>query len=380
MKRQLLQPRVVGVGGGTGLPVLLAGLDGLLADEGGGAELSAIVTVADSGGSTGLLRQQLDIPGVGDLRNCMVALAGEDSPLGELFQHRFPAGGGLEGHALGNLIVAASLERSRNLLTAVDELSRLLEVAGRVFPVTETAVHLCAEFAGGRVVRGEAEIRRVRGSIERIWLEPEDPDPAPGVLDALVGADVIVLGPGSLYTSLVPNLLVPGVADAIQRSRGLKIFVCNLMTEPGETDDMTAADHLRLLEEHLGPRPVDVCVLNATPIPEAVAARYAAEESVPVTRNDRKITRMGVLPVGADLMARDTEVARHDPGKLARLIVSLAAGELRGPGAVLRFDPATLGRRDGSAGEARAVPGVRDDSSGAGERRRARRPRLEEDT
>lgn len=355
-----IAPRVVGIGGGTGLPVLLTGLNGALSGDGDGAELSAIVTVADNGGSTGLLRQELDIPGVGDLRNCMVALSDADSSLGELFQHRFPNGDGLEGHALGNLIVAASLERSQNLVKTVDELSQLLGVNGRVLPVTQSPVHLCAEFDSGDVVRGEAEIPLVRQTIKRLWLDPEEPDPSPGVLDVIVSADAIVLGPGSLYTSLAPNLLVAGVADAIRRSEGLKIFVCNLMSEPGETDGMTAADHLRVLEDYLGARPVDVCVLNSAPVPCEVAARYSAEGALPVAWNHREIVRTGVLPVAADLMARAPRAIRHDPRKLARVIFSLVAGELRGPGTVLRFDPSTLGRRPpASAGAGGAVTGER---------------------
>lgn len=353
--------RIVGIGGGTGLPVLLSGLAGLREGDGRDPEVSAIVTVADSGGSTGTLRRELEIPAVGDLRNCMVALAAAGSPLGELFQHRFPNGDGLEGHALGNLIVAASLQRSRTLLRAVDELSGLLEVAGRVLPVTESPVHLCAEFDDGSVVRGESEIRRIERPIRRVWLEPDDPAPSPGVLEAIATADAVVLGPGSLYTSLVPNLLVSGVGDALRRSRALKIFVCNLMSEPGETDGMAAEDYLHVLADYLGRRPVDVCVLNSAPLREEVAGRYSAEGASPVSWNDREIVRMGILPVASDLLDADGKMVRHEPRKLAQFIVSLLAGELRGPDAVLRFDPSTLGgrRRVACGAEAGSTAGSR---------------------
>jgi uncharacterized cofD-like protein len=323
--------KLVGVGGGTGLSVLLRGLKQLSDDSerrspAADLNLSAVVCVSDNGGSAGKLRQSFGIPAVGDLRNCLVALADGDHMLTELFQHRFSGGNGLQGHSLGNLIVTALFQMSGSLGQATELAREVLRSKGHVLPVTEHALTLCAEMESGEVIRGESQITAARRRITRVWLEPDSPPPFRGVLQALSGADSIILGPGSLYTSIIPNLLVQGVAEAVRNSQALRILVCNLMTQPGETDGFTAADHLQALENYLGPGVIDLCVMNSQPIAQNTEETYWESGSKPVGCDEEGIARMGVAPVVAELLAEDQAKVRHDPGKLARLIVSLTGG------------------------------------------------------
>ncbi len=345
--------RIVGIGGGTGLPVLVRGLTALAEgpDYGfpqQGASVSAIVAVSDNGGSSGLLRQALGIPAVGDLRNCLVAMSADHSLLSELFQFRFSAGDGLEGHALGNLIVAALSELSGNLEQATGLAGLLLRLKGRVLPVTPVPVTLCARFGDGTVTRGESQISARRRTIRKVWLEPENPSPTAGVLHAIARADAIVLGPGSLYTSIIPNLLVAGVAAAVRNSAALKIFACNLMTQPGETDGLTASGHLRVLESYLGERSVDVCLANSRLVSWALE-KYLGSGSEPVRYDPKEIASLGVQPVCADLFSDQKSKIAHDPIKLARHVMSLTGDAVhveRRPIAVMagpsRLRPARL--------------------------------------
>lgn len=318
---------VVGIGGGTGLSVLLAGLkqQAEQARRQGEApvEISAIVSVADDGGSTGRLRRNFGIPAVGDLRNCLVALSHGDPLWSELFQHRFAGGEDLDGHALGNLIVAALAQRAGGLGPALEELGRSLQLGGRVLPVTEESVILCAELEDGTEISGESRIPACGLRVRRAWLRPRLVSPAAGVLETLASADAIVLGPGSLYTSIVPNLLVDGVTDAIRRSGALKVFACNLLTQPGETDGFDAAEHLRVIEEYLGPGTVDVCLTNGAPLPPAMAAACAATGAEPVRWTGRELGS-AAYSVAIDLVGRGSLLGRHDPARLGRAAVSLA--------------------------------------------------------
>lgn len=357
---------VVGIGGGTGLSTLLAGLvrSSEAAWHAGRepAEIAAVVSVADDGGSTGRLRRHLGLPGVGDLRNCIVALAHGDPLWNDLFQHRFDRGDGLDGHALGNLIMAALIERSGGLQAAIEELTRPLRLSGRVLPTTEESVTLCAELEDGEVVLGESRIPSRGKRISRVWLHPRAPRPARGVLETLAAADAVVLGPGSLYTSVIPNLLVAGVVDALRSSGALRIFVCNLMTEPGETDGLDAADHLRILERYLGPGAVDVCLLDAAEPPPELAARYAAAGSRPVPWTRRSIEETGALPVVADLRARGGFLDRHDAYRLGDVILGLACGAEDWPGSPCRRQRAALagdGRGVDDKGDEAPVPATR---------------------
>jgi uncharacterized cofD-like protein len=324
--------RIVGLGGGTGLSTLLAGLRRFTEQRGGPAlEITGVVSVADDGGSTGRLRRQLGIPAVGDLRNCLVALSSGGSLWHELFQHRFTDGEELGGHALGNLVMAALATRSGGLVAAVDQIAGPLGLRGRVLPVTEQWVQLCAELDSGELVRGESAIPRSGRRIRRVLLCPERAPAASGVLEALYGADAIVIGPGSLYTSLLPNLLVDGVAEAIRGARGLRIFACNLMTQPGETEGLDADAHLRALLEHVGAGAIDVCLMNGKPPRPEVLARYAEEGARPIVADSRRVTALGVLPVTVDLLADDRRLHRHDADALAEIVVSLARSLRRLP-------------------------------------------------
>jgi uncharacterized cofD-like protein len=319
--------RITGIGGGTGLSALLAGLREVAVDPTESVltdlEITAIVCVADNGGSSGRLSLTLGIPAVGDLRNCLVALSSADRAWKDLLQHRFCGGEGLQGHALGNLMLAALCQRHGSLKRAADTASRLLAVEGRVLPASESPVTLCAEVQNGAVVQGEHQITAARQRIRRVWLEPEIIKPSPGVLEAIREADAVVLGPGSLYTSVIPNLLIPGIAEAVRRAPAVKIFVCNLMTQPGETDGFAVSDHLGALEPYLGRGVVDLCLMNW----RAGAAKwesYRQAGSYPVRCDWRDVEQMGVVPVRAALASEEGRTIRHDPAKLARLIVSLA--------------------------------------------------------
>jgi uncharacterized cofD-like protein len=303
--------RIVAIGGGTGLPVLLRGLA-----RSANLDITAIVATSDDGGSSGRLRDSLGVPAVGDLRNCLAALARAHSPLSVLLQHRF-CGGALEGHALGNLILAALHQKMGSLTRSSAVAAQMLGVKGRALAVTETPVTLCARFAGGSKVRGESRIPGIRKPIDKVWLEPKAPPAGPGVLEAIHSADAIVLAPGSLYTSLIPNLLVGGVADAIRHSDAVKILVCNLTTQPGETDGFPASAHLRAVENWLGRRSVDFCVVHSP------GARSKPDPQV-VICDSEQISRMGAIPVVEDLLVSGSESVRHDARRLARVVLSIA--------------------------------------------------------
>ena len=331
MKNRL---QIVGIGGGTGLSVLLMGLKRQLgrANQNGRmrpADITAVVSVADDGGSTGLLRRSFDIPAVGDLRNCIVALSPGNQMWSRLFQHRFEGDNGLAGHALGNLIMTALVQRSGGLSAAIGQLARALRLRGRVLPVTEEMVTLHAEYEDGVVARGESQIPSLDRRIAKLWLEPKEIAPAPGVLESLASASAIVLGPGSLYTSILPNLLVPGIAEAIRDSQALRIFVCNLMTQPGETDGFDALDHVQVLEQYLGAGVIDVCIINGRSTEGEAAARYEAMGAEEVRWSSAAMARAGVLPIVADLLVPDHFPHRHEPEKLADVVLCLARGLLR---------------------------------------------------
>jgi uncharacterized cofD-like protein len=324
--------RIVGIGGGTGLPVLLTGLRALQDRGEGTFDITAIVTVSDNGGSTGVLREAFSMPAMGDIRKCMIALAPEGSVLTSVCQHRFNNPESFAGHSLGNLILSALHQMSGSFAAAVSQACDLLALRGRVLPATEEPVTLCASNDDGNIVRGESNIPQAGRRIIRVWLEMNHakiagPAAAPGVIEALNNADAIVLGPGSLYTSIIPNLLVAGVASTIQSAPAVKICVCNLMTQVGETDGYSSADHLRVLLEYLPC--IDVCVLNSAAIGMGVAERYLKSGSQIVSgsgEDEDQIRRSGVIPIAAPLLRDGESKARHDPETLARLVVSLARG------------------------------------------------------
>jgi uncharacterized cofD-like protein len=311
-------PRLVALGGGTGLSTLLRGLKLY------SANITAIVTVSDDGGSSGRLRRDLGILPPGDIRNCLVALADVEPLMTELFQYRFTekAGQGLEGHSFGNLLIAALAGVTGDFKLAVEETSKVLAIRGRVLPSTLTDVRLKAEMDDGSVLEGETTIADSPRRIVRLQLNPANAPPLDETLHAIEQAEAIVVGPGSLYTSVLPNLLAPGVVDAIKRAPAPVIYVCNVMTQPGETDGFTAARHLQTLIEHIGCNPFSMCLMNSRLPESAVLAAYRREGAEPVRPEYVDIRDLGTRPVVADLLW-SADLARHDPNKLAAAIVRI---------------------------------------------------------
>jgi len=307
--------KIVAIGGGTGLSTLLRGL------KRSTTNLVAVVTVSDDGGSSGRLQKELGILPPGDIRNCLVALADDEALVTDLFQYRFREGQGLTGHSFGNLFLAAMTGITGNFDKAVKESSRVLNIKGRVLPATLQTVTLCATLADGTVVRGETNISKSQGPIGRLSLEPAGAQPPPEVLDAIEGADAIVLGPGSLYTSILPNFLVDGVAQAVSRSSATKIYVCNVMTQPGETDAFTASAHVRALLEQTERAICDTVVINEEP-PRRLLEAYAVEGQIPVKPDRAEIEALGLRVVGASVVS-ETSTVRHDPQRLADVVLKL---------------------------------------------------------
>ncbi len=322
---------VVAIGGGTGLSTVLRGLKHHVSEPGRPAQLrpeitrlTAVVTVTDEGGSSGRLRRDFRILPPGDIRNCLVALAEDEQLLTQIFNYRFSRGHGLRGHSLGNLFLAALTNLTRDFSKAVRLSIEVLAIRGEIFPATLSDVHLEATRTDGVVIRGERAITRTAVPIRRLHILPRRPRPLPDTLAAIRRADLITMGPGSLYTSLVPNLLVQGIVQAIARSRAAKVLVCNLMTQPGETRGYTAAGHLQALHDHAGRKLFDYVVLNTQPLSEELLDRYAAERAGPVALDLDAVRKMGVKPICSNLLVEDG-VARHDSRKLARLLLLIAA-------------------------------------------------------
>ena len=279
--------KIVAIGGGTGLSTLLRGLKRRTTN------LTAIVTVSDDGGSSGRLQKELGVLPPGDIRNCLVALADDEALVTDLFQYRFTEGEGLSGHSFGNLFLAAMSGVTGNFDHAVKESSRVLNVVGRVLPATLGVVRLCAELDDGTIVEGESNISHTSRPIKRVFFDPPAASPLDEVIDAIREADAIVLGPGSLFTSIAPNLLVSGIAREVANAPAVKIYVCNVMTQPGETDGMTAADHVEALLANAGERVCDYVVVNDRP-PSRLLAAYAQEGQVPVVPDVERIDRVGL--------------------------------------------------------------------------------------
>ncbi len=322
--------KVVAIGGGTGLSTVLRGLKHHVSEPARPARfrpeitrLTAVVTVSDEGGSSGRLRRDFRILPPGDIRNCLVALAEDEQLLTQLFNFRFASGHGLRGHSLGNLFLTALTNLTHDFAKAVRLSSEVLAIRGEIFPATLSDVHLQATRTNGTMVRGERSINRTRVPIERLSIVPSRCRPLPETLTAIHEADLITLGPGSLYTSLVPNLLVQGIAAEIARARAVKVLVCNLMTQPGESRGYSAADHIRALHQHAGRKLFDHIVLNTGTLSGALLKRYAAEDAAPVELDLEAVRKLGVKPICANLLLED-HVARHDSRQLARLLLSLA--------------------------------------------------------
>lgn len=323
--------RVVALGGGTGLSTMLRGLKEYVAEpqrhgagHGAGrpiADLAAVVTVTDDGGSSGRLRREYRILPPGDIRNCMVALSQDELLLSKLFQYRFPAGRGLAGHSFGNLFLTALTNSSGgDFAKAVQTSAQVLAIRGRIFPSTAQNVTLEAELEDGCVVKGETKISRSRKPISRVRLVPRRVRPMPEVLQALREADLILVGPGSLYTSILPNLLVEQVNEMIANSSATRVYIANLMTQPGETQHYSVADHIRAIYKHTRHPLFDFAVINRTPVSARLLRRYKAQGAEPVDPSFAEVERMGVHSVTGDFLL-EHRVARHDERKLARLLL-----------------------------------------------------------
>lgn len=325
-KLQALQeerrPRVVAIGGGTGQPVLLRGL------KGQDAEITAVVTVADDGGSSGRLRSEMFMPPPGDIRNCLVALADTEPLLEELLQYRFDTASELSGHSFGNLFLAAMTGITGDFETAVKETSRVLAVRGRVLPSAKRDVNLAAVFEDGTRVVGESRIPKVGKRIVQVQLEPPDVEPLPEVLEAIAQADVIVVGPGSLYTSLLPNLLVPGIAEAVRRSPAKAVYICNVMTQPGETDHFSASQHVKAIYDHVGPGFFDMIIVNSATIPQSVIEQYESKGSHPVVADVEDLHKLGLTVIARNFL-HYAMYARHDADMVATQVLALIGREHR---------------------------------------------------
>ena len=314
-------PHIVAIGGGTGLSTMLRGLKKYTSN------LTAIVTMADDGGGSGVLRTDLGMPPPGDVRNCLQALANAEPIMEQLINYRFPEGT-LAGQSFGNLFLAALMGITGSFDEAVAQMSQVLAITGRVLPVTSDNIQLLAEFENGTQVVGESKICDFKKAqdcrITQVRLIPEHPRVNEAALEAISQADLILLGPGSLYTSVIPNLLVDGITDAIADAPALRAYVCNVMTQDGETEGYTAADHLQALLSHSGQKLVDFCLVNSAPIPDYLLERYAVENASPIEVNRAEIEALGVeVAAGAVADLHHKKLARHDPDKLAQMALRL---------------------------------------------------------
>jgi len=322
---------VVAIGGGTGLSTLLKGLKRYVLqareqpaeDSPQISELSAVVTVSDDGGSSGRLRKELNMLPPGDIRNCIVALSEDEALLARLFQHRFVRGEGLEGHNFGNLFLAALTSITSDFSEAVRLSSEILVTRGHIYPATTSSVELEALMQDGARVRGETRITASKGRIQELFLVPPDVEPLPQTLEAIATADVITIGPGSLFTSLIPNLLVQGIASAISHSSALKIYICNLMTQANESLGLSAADHIRALNQHAQTgRLFDYALINRATLSAELEAKYASEGATPIVADLQAVESLGVIPVVGDYL-EEAGVARHATDRVARDLLQL---------------------------------------------------------
>jgi len=323
---------VVAIGGGTGLSAVLRGLKGYVPHPGGEAlpsgtpviaNLSAVVTVTDDGGSSGRLRKELNVPPPGDIRNCMIALSEDEALLSRLFQYRFP-GGGLEGHSFGNLFLTALAAVTGDFTEAVKLSSAILATRGDIFPATTSNVQLDALMIDGSRVRGETSITASSSRVVKLCLVPANARPLPQTLEAIASADLITIGPGSLFTSLVPNLLVRGVPEAIAESLAVKVYICNIMTQANESIGLTAADHIRALFQHAREHKVfDYALINDREVPNDMKARYALEGSSQIVNDLENVRSLGVEAMTGDYLD-DSGLARHATDRVARDVLELA--------------------------------------------------------
>ncbi len=310
-------PKIVVIGGGTGMPVLLRGLKKYSID------LTTLVTVADDGGSSGKLRSELDVPAPGDIRNVLASLSEAEHDLTQLFQHRFSERNGLSGHALGNLILIAMGEITGDFHTGIEHISKILNIKGKVIPIVNESVTLNAKYEDGAIIQGESNIPLYGKKIEHVFLNKNNLKPSKHVIDVILDADLIVVSPGSLYTSIIPNLIVPEVSQALEETQAECLYVCNLMTQYGETDNYTASDHVRAIYQHTENKFLDGIIVNKEPITSEMQKRYALEKSQPVIYDKERLAALGLNVLEYDII-KENELLRHDTKKLAKLLYQIA--------------------------------------------------------
>ncbi|WP_405378364.1 uridine diphosphate-N-acetylglucosamine-binding protein YvcK [Phascolarctobacterium sp.] len=317
MQRKLTNgPAITVVGGGTGLSTLLRGMKYITSN------CTAVVTSADDGGSSGRLRKELGIIPPGDLRNCLTALADREPLMERLMQYRFQGYSPLAGHCFGNLFIAAMAQAEGDMEAGLNATSQILKVRGRVIPSTLANIQLRARMYDGTTVTGESEIPKAKKRIAKMMMVPADAPAAKGAMEAIINADVLIFGPGSLYTSVIPNLLVDGIRDAIIQSKAVKIYICNVMTQPGETDGYGAYEHVKALVDHMGCQFLDYVIVNSQAVTQEQLRQYHAEGSTPITPDIDKIRSLGITVVPARLISKK-DLVRHDPRKLARVLIAL---------------------------------------------------------
>ncbi len=321
--------RVVAIGGGTGLSTLLRGLRrhvirvGETGDARGKiSDLAAVVTVTDDGGSSGRLRKDFNMLPPGDLRNCMVALSEEEYLLAQLFKHRFRGGDALKGHNFGNLFVAALTEITGDFALAIELSSKILATRGRIYPATTANTTLVARMDDGSLVRGETNITASRRRIVELMLDPSRPEPLQETMEAIARADLISVGPGSLYTSLITNLLVKGIPSALARARGLRVYVCNLMTQANESLGLSASEHIERIYDHTREPIFDCALINTAPFSAETLERYAAEDAEPIAADIERVRALGVRVIAGDF-ASEENVVRHDAERVTETLLEL---------------------------------------------------------
>ena len=315
---QKKQTRIVLIGGGTGLSTLLRGLKKYPVD------LTAIVTVADDGGSSGRLRDDFAIPPPGDVRNVIAALSEVEPLVEEMFQYRFKGKEELGGHSLGNLMLTALTEITGDFSHAIREMSRVLNVNGKVLPAANQRITLLAELIDGTIVKGESKIPTFNTRIKRVYLSPPDVLPLQEAVNAIENADIIIIGPGSLYTSILPNLLVGGIKKAVLEAKGHKIYICNLMTQAGETSNYTAGDHVQVLYDHVGKNFIQTILINNEEVPKAIREAYIKESAEPVQFDVERLESMGLEVVKKDIANIHDGVVRHETNRVAAWLVEYA--------------------------------------------------------
>lgn len=311
------QPRVVVIGGGTGMPVLLRGLKNLPLD------LTALVSVADDGGSTGKLRSEMAIPAPGDIRNVIAALSDAEPMLLDLFQHRFNVENSLMGHSLGNLLLAAMTSVTGDFYTGIREISRVLNVKGNIYPISNENMSLHAIMEDGQIISGESNIPLANKKINRVYLRPEPIRPLPKAIESIKNADLVVISPGSLYTSILPNMIIPHIDKAIRMTKGKVVYVCNVMTQAGETTGYTASDHVQAIVDHVGEECVQAIVVHNEPIKQNIQDIYALENAEPVVYDTQSLLDMDLEIIEDDIIDYSKTSIRHDTEKIAQLLYAI---------------------------------------------------------